>query len=206
MFSIIIPLSLALLQWNRIPQRWSAIRWIILVSLLCDFLGYLSSQLFHNSFVVGNFYLVVQFTLIFYILNNLFTQKKLLIFIYVTYLVYYIINLLFFEDFVMLLGNANSIGGLIVILMLLYFFYQQLNAGNSESIHKTPINLILFAFLFYYCGTLFVFLTSNYFLSFLKGTNFQIWMIHNFCNILKNILIAVALWLNYKLIRSSTVQ
>lgn len=197
-FSISIPLIIAFFQWSKLPARWSSIRWILITSLLGDVIGLISKVFWKNTFFVGNLYLLIQFCLILYILYNYIRYKKVVIFLFGVYMVYYIFNLFYFENILMFLTTANTVGSLVIILLLLYFFYQQLTEPVVIEMQKTPINLIFFAFLLYYGGSLFVFLTSNYFLTFFKGTNFQIWMIHNVCNILKNILVAIALWLHYR--------
>lgn len=202
-FSILIPFALAFLQWNRLPTRWSAIRWLIIVSFLGDFASYIFALTLGSPEIIGNLYLVIQFALIFYLFRNYIRYKRMLIVVYGVYLGYYIVNIMFFENFFIFLTNANALGGLMIILLILFFFYQHVNEANDTDTQRKPMVLIAIAFLLYYGGSFFVFLSDSYLQEQLNDMIVPLWTIHNFCNILKNVLIAIALWLNYKTLKSS---
>lgn len=197
--SICIPLILIFLQWNRLPSAWSAIRWIGVVSFLGDVLGYATAVFFRNSTVVGNLYLLIQFSLLFSIFNNFNLNKRLLLVVYVIYICYYIVNIFLFEDLFRFLTNANALGGFLVILLILYFFYKQLVYSSVPNLPRLPITWIAFAFLLYYSVSFFIFLAHNYLADQVSNT---MWIIHNFANFSKNAIIAIALWMNYRILRA----
>ena len=50
----------------------------------------------------------------------------------------------------------------------------------------------------YYAGNLLLFLTNNYLTLGLEGSHQIMWVLHNLLNISKNMLFAIALWMNYR--------
>lgn len=205
-FSILIPLTLSFFQWKTLRVPLSALRWLLVISLLADILGYLIGWLFRNSFPVGNIYSLVEFLFVAYIFSNFYKAKKTVKVVCIVYLIYFVVDVLFFESVFRMLTNASVLAMLLVIMLLLYYFFMQLIDSTVIRIEREPIFWIAFAFLLYYSGSLFVTVAFNTVIDLteMKVITWNIWTIHNLCNISKNLLIAVALWLNYRTLRYST--
>jgi len=62
---------------------------------------------------------------------------------------------------------------------------------------------VTFAVLCYYGGTLVLFLMNNLMLGKYLASHRMLWILHNICNILKNILLAIALWQSYRNLKPS---
>lgn len=205
LFSVLIPLAMSLFQWNKLPSGWAILRWLLVASLLADCLSYLTGWLFRNSFPVINLFFLIEFTVIAYIFSNFYNAKKVVSIVYAVYFLYFVINILFFESPLRMLTNTSMLAMLLLIVLLLYYLYNLMIDPVVIHIEREPVFWIAFAFLFYKSGSLFVFLTYNQAIN-LRAINkitWNIWNIHNLCNILKNILIAIALWLNYRTTKSS---
>lgn len=198
--SVLIPLVLAILQWRRLPVDIAPFRWLLVACVITELLSFLTSRVFSiPNLYLGDAYMFLQFSVLFYIFNQHFGRKKLFGITYVILIVFYFIDFLLFKNF----SLATAIASLVLIIVSIAFFYKLLNELKVYDIHRQPILWISFATLFYYSGTLFIFLARNY-LEGVPDSYLMIWMAHNIINIVKNVLFSVALWLNYRTMRLST--
>ncbi|MBL7856293.1 MAG: hypothetical protein JNM57_01290 [Cyclobacteriaceae bacterium] len=93
-------------------------------------------------------------------------------------------------------------GALVMLFYSLIYLYDLLHDLPTERIQDIPMLWIVFAFLFYYGGTLFVFLTNNLLLESNLDIHRANWILHNMLNVMKNVFLSIALWKHYKQIRS----
>lgn len=202
MGSILIPLSLAIIQWNKLPKDITMLRVILMCSVVCDIIGLILGLVFsiHNLFV-GNIYMFIQFALLLYIFSLQFGRKKNLDITFGILVVLYAVALILSRNNTDLTSISNALASLVLIIVSIMFFYKLLNELKVESIHRQPILWIAFAALFYYSGNLFVFLAFSYLIK--TGYLLDVWTLHQILNIIKNIFFAVALWQSYRVVKSS---
>lgn len=198
--SVLIPLSLVIIQWRRLPDNIALLRWLLIFNAIADTVSYvLAIHLSINNQLVGEVYMFIQFTLLLYILGNQLELKKIL---KVALVVFYGISLIILKSYAMSTSALNAVASLVLIIVSIVFFYKLLHELKVDAIHRQPILWIAFATLFYYSGNLFLFLTSNYLIN--QTDHFMaMWTLHNILNFTKNILFAVALWQNYRTVKSS---
>lgn len=195
--SVFIPLTLAFIQWRKIPDNISLIRWLLVSSLLADIMQIVLAGLRINNWLVGDVFMYMQFVLLLYILGKQFIQTKFVKASQVALVTLYGICLLLLEKH----ETLNAFAGLVLIIISILFFYKLLSELKVVKIHRQPIVWIAFGTLAYYSGNLFVFLAKSYLLN--SGNLGSMWMVHNTLNIMKNILFAIALWQNYRTMKSS---
>lgn len=203
--SVLIPLAIALLQWKKMSKQLSPLRWLLVASLLSDILMYITALTFRNSYPVGNAYLFIQFSILVYIFSFYYENKKIILTLYFVYIILYVVDIIFFESFLRFASNVNALSNLILIILSFHYLYNLLKEPPVVHILKLPMLWLIFAVLIYSGGTLFVFLANNYLLTNLNSSQNTMWILHNAFNIIKNILFAIALWKNYKIMRSSTL-
>jgi len=202
--SILIPLILAIIQWRKLPVELILIRWILIFSLVVDATSLILMNFRVNTHPLGNAYLLVQFTLLFWTYS--FFQEKLKAFLKILfcgYVLFYLVNLIFFQSIFIFNTNSNVVASFILIFLALAYFYKLMHELPSIHVHELPMLWISFAILAYYSGTLFLFLASNYFFRSSNETARMMWILHNLLNITKNILFAIALWHSYRRLKSS---
>lgn len=196
-FSVVIPLSLAIVQWNKIPRDIAALRWLLVSGLILDVtqrtLGILSMK---NQWT-GDIFMFIQFTTLFYIFSLQFERKSIFKVTYSVVVLFYGLTLLFVDGAAAII-RSSAISSLVLIVVSIAFFFKLLNELKVVNIHRLPVLWISFATLFYYSGNFFVFLASSYLEQDPKAfILFWMW-VHNALNITKNILFAVALWQSYR--------
>jgi hypothetical protein len=204
--SVLIPLSIAIIQWKKLPVELKILRWVIICALLTDACSLIFFSFSLNTHVLGNSYLLVQFFLLVNVYGFHSRNQKQVILIYVLFTVFYIINISFFQGFFTFNTNAIVVSSLLLIFLSLRYFYKLLIELPSIHIQKLPMLWISFAVLTYYSGTLFIFLASNLLFQSTDEPAVMMWILHNLLNIAKNILFAIALWQSYRNVRSSTLS
>ena len=157
--SVLIPLVLAIIQWKRLPTNIAALRWLLVACAITELASFVSSQVFsiHNQYL-GDIYMFLQFSLLLYIFSFQFHRKIIIKITYTAVVVFYLINLLLFKN----LSTSTAVASLALIIVSITFFYKLLNELKIDNIHLSPILWISFAALFYYSGTLFIFLSRSY--------------------------------------------
>jgi hypothetical protein len=206
--SVFIPLTAAVIQWKKLPKELSPLRWLLSASFVSDVLMYVTAMIYRNSYPVGNTYLIIQFFVLLYIFSlSLFNKnKKYALFLGIAYIIFYVLDVIFLESFMRLTTHANVVSSLIVIILSLWYLYKLLNELLITDIQRLPMLWITFAALLYYGCTIFIVLANNWLLSNAEASQLNMWIVHNFFNITKNILFAIALWKNFQIVRSSTLS
>lgn len=201
--SVLIPLGLAIAHWKKLPNEISLLRWALIASFIIDLTSFFFMNFSMNTHPLGNTYLFIQFSILFYIFSFYNSRKKVLRFLYAFFVFFYAINLFFIQSPQVFNTNSNVIASLILIGLSISYFYRLLNELSIFHIHRLPMLWLSFATLIYYSGTLFLFLVSNYLFQSTDEVNIMMWILHNLLNIIKNILFAIALWQSYRTVRSS---
>jgi hypothetical protein len=206
--SIILPLLLSTIQWKKLTGDLVILHWILISSFLIDSGSLVLMKLFNrgNTQPLVNAYLLIQFSLLFFIYARQFRNKLAFIIIYVCFLLFYFINLFYFQSIFVFNTNSNVFASLILIICALSYFYKLLNDLPLVHIHQLPMLWISFAALTYYSGTLFLFLANNYLTEVASTSHVVMWILHNLLNIIKNILFVIALWQSYRKMRSSILS
>jgi hypothetical protein len=204
--SVLLPLTLAGLQWKKLSGELFALKWLLIASLLSDVLMFFAGVYFKNSYPVGNVFLIFQFSFFLYIFSLYRKRKDVVLIIWITYLTYYVLDVIFIENFFRVVPYASAIASFILILFSFQYLYKLLSELPTLHIQRLPMLWVTFSILLYSGGTLFIFLANNYLLTTHTDWQHGMWVLHNIFNILKNILFAIALWRNYKMVKSSTLS
>lgn len=85
-----------------------------------------------------------------------------------------------------------------MIFYSLIYLYDLFRDLPVERIQDMPMLWVIFGFLFYYGGTLFLFLANNIVLESNLESHRAIWVLHNILNVMKNVFLSIALWKQYK--------
>ncbi len=201
--SVFVPLSVALIHWRSLESELKFLRLILLVSLLCDALSLVFVTYSINTHLIGNTYLLLQFSFVYKILTDQLQRRKYLITIYLTFVAFYIANMTFYQGPLKFNSVSNVAASFIIMTLSLQYLYHLMAKLPIMPIHRLPMLWISFAVLSYYAGTFFLFLISNYLVEGAAASHRMIWILHNVLNIIKNLLFAIAIWQSYQTTNSS---
>nr|WP_293833236.1 hypothetical protein [uncultured Arsenicibacter sp.] len=91
-------------------------------------------------------------------------------------------------------GYARALEGLFVMILALMCYYKILVDLDTRNLFRNPVFWINTGYLFYFAGTLFLFILSNLLLQESERLNFISWGMHATLVSLNHVLIAVGIW------------
>lgn len=203
MGSVLLPLSLSVCQFHKLRGSILYLFYLLIGSFLSDISSYLLSRSSVNTYWIANFFLLYQFLILLRIYFRELNQPRYLKSTAVVFMVYFLINAFFVQGFFVFNTHSNGLSGLILVTISLYYLFSLLRNLPDRDIYRIPMFWVSFAGLFYYGGTLILFLTNNFLVDKFLGAHRPVWILHNFCNIVKNLLFAIALWHNYRNLKLS---
>jgi hypothetical protein len=203
MGSILVPIFFGLSQLRKLKGSLSILFFLLVASLVMDIIAFTLSRHSMNTYLLGNLFFLFQFVMIAFIFSQELNHSKWMKYIIFVILIFFIYNLLVAQGLFVFNTHSNSVAGLTLVAISLYFFFDLLKNLPQDDIYRLPMFWIAFAVLFYYGGTLILFLTNNFLVDRFLDSHRLVWILHNFCNIVKNLLLAIALWHNYRNLKHS---
>ena len=195
--SVLVPLCIFIFKRCRIVKGLEWLIVLLIVSLLCDLSSWILLRYSVNTYPLVNFYLLAQFSVLYYLFFRHLKQLPILKWIFIFFCCFYITNISFFQGPFQFNSVSNAFASIILMGLSLYYLFTLLKELPTVTIHLLPILWISFAALAYYGGNFFLFLFSNYLTSGIGESLMILWVLHNILNIIKNILFAIALWQAY---------
>lgn len=195
-FSLTLPLIAYVLRRKEGSTQHHIIGVLIIALALCESIAALRGSQKASTALVANFYGIVQFFLLSWFYVEVLFKKLFAKYFFIgtgVYIVTYITVLFLGEGFFDFQSSMWAVSGLILFIYAgAYNRYITLKLPAEEPyiISTFWINI---ANSFYFSSTMFLFIAENYFPE-LTGSAREIWMLHNVCNISKNVLYAVGLY------------
>jgi hypothetical protein len=204
MGSVLLPLGISAFQLYRLKGSSLYLSYLLSASLLSDVSSYFLGKSSGNSYLIANVYLLYQFLTLSKIYFHELGQPRYLKFIAIVFTLFFFINAVFVQGLFVFNTHSNSLSGLVLVSISLYYLFNLLKNLPDDDIYQLPMLWISFGVLFYCGGTLILFLTNNFLVDKFPGSHRLVWILHNFCNIVKNVLFTIALWHNYRNLKHSS--
>lgn len=204
--SVLMPLALAIPQRGKMPLKLKLVVLILILSLISDLLSLILIQSSLHTNIVGNIYLIIQFTLLAFVFRMQLPYQRVINITMLVSTLFCVLNFIFFQGPWVFNSVSSVVTSLILMAFCIVYLYRLLNDLPATHVHKLPMLWITFAVLMYYGGNFFLFLGKNYLTIGETGSHKLMWVLHNLLNITKNILFAVALWQSYLKMKSSTLS
>jgi hypothetical protein len=198
-FSVLIPLAISLFKIG-LEREMSWLRGLLIFSFSCDLVGYWLATSGHNNLFLANFFFLSQYAVLLIIFSFILTDthRYFYYFLGVIVAVSFLLNLLSGHSKAYIDSYSAALSSLAILFLSVRFFMQMLVSLPTQEIHKYPLLWIVIAVFFYYSGTLLLFVINNYLVISNPSLHKVVWAFHNFLNITKNLLFAVALWMNLR--------
>ncbi len=126
-----------------------------------------------------------------------FFNRKILPFTLLGFILLSIINAFWIQGIFNFNTYASGLEGILIIFLSLSCFYKMLIELDTRDPTKQPIFWINSGFLFYFAGSLFIFILSN----FIKEDNYLLslaWGMHAFLMLILHIFLAIGLWHSHR--------
>ena len=201
--SVLIPLTLAFLQWRRLSRQLKVISLVLVFSAFTDAISFIFINYSISTFILFNILCLIQLTLFLYAFSLSSSNKALLVVIYSIFVIVYVINFFRIDDPAVFDSASNATSSIILIILSIQYLYRLLNELREPHIYRLPMLWITFGIFAYNAGTLFLILATNYLLASQKESYGNLWILNSVMNITLNILFAIGLWQNYKTVHQS---
>jgi hypothetical protein len=152
---------------------WNVSNWFIIYNIL----SFLAINYFYHNLIQTKFQ----------VFNNLF----LLAFILLCYILFVNYQI---KDFLIISTYFKGFITLFVLLFSVLWFVKIFQEVYVDDLLKNSIFYFISGFILYYCGTLFLFLLSNYILRVDTATLHSYWLVNVILNLILRILLLMGLW------------
>jgi hypothetical protein len=190
--SPLIPL-LATLFVKRLTMEIKWLSGLLIVAFLMDMFSLMLIRMEIPTFPLVNFYSLFELILLLWIYEITFlNNRKIFWIICGTYALFFLTNYGFIQTPFLFNSYSFTLTALILTIFALLYFKYLLERLPVNFIHRTPMVWINIGVLVYFSGNLFLFILNNFFTVGEDGNQRYMWILHNFLNILKNLLFLIA--------------
>jgi hypothetical protein len=200
--SAALPLVIALLRYRKLVayQRWLIPLFVVALST-----EYASMFLFDGkgtNLPMVHIYAVLEFGIMLEVFRTYFKAlpiNRLARLLFIAFVAFAVFEAYFLERIGFFNSYSRGIESIVLIAFSLYFYLNLLQKLQVEQVHRFPMFWIATGVLIYFAGNLFLFAAANeLLLNVSDELNVELYKIHNFLNILKNLLFAYGLWLSHR--------
>jgi len=191
--SIVPPLLIGLVRYRLMSVSFRLLCWYVFTGCLVQGLSYLYWYNNLNNLPLLHVYTILEFGFIALFYGLEFRRTWLLTWLALGFAQIAILNTIFLQPLHTYNSYARSLEAIMVLVCVLLSLYRQLLAGGQKLRHQ-PLFWVNLAFLFYFSGSLFLFIAGNYLLSGSATLNQLVWGLHALWVWLLYTLIAIGLW------------
>jgi hypothetical protein len=166
---------------------------LLLIAFVLDMSSLLLIKFEIPTFPLVNFYALIQLFFLLQIYDIAFlNNRKLCWLISAIFTVLFLINYGFIQSPFSFNSYSFTLAALILTIFALLYFKYLLERLPVNFIHRTPMVWINIGVLVYFSGNIFLFILNNFFTMGVEGNQRYMWILHNFLNVLQNLLFLIA--------------
>jgi hypothetical protein len=193
--SPLLPIGVVLATRKRLNRTFLLLLYLILLALTSDIVNTILALQKINNLPIAHVYgLLEGLFLIFFFSLILQLSKPVFVSLFSGYGILYILNSIFNESIYTFNAYSRSAEALLMLILSVFALHIFYIREDDIFIEKSPEFWAIIAILFYFSGALFSFLLSTDMLSQSRDRFYGSWVLHNFSNVLKNVIFAIGLW------------
>jgi len=201
-YVLIFTVTIALIRYKYIKNELNFVWYFLLLGAFSELSTRTISHFYPklNTLPGLHLYTVLEFLFIGLFYHHFFGNffhRKIMPYTISGFIILAIINAIFIQGIFNFNTYASGLEAIIIILLSLLCFYKMLIELDTREPTKQPIFWINSGFLFYFAGSLFVFILSN----FIKGDNYLLslaWGMHAFLMLILHIFLGIGLWHSHR--------
>ena len=193
-FSPVIPIVAAILRRKALDRTSLLIFYLVLLSFTIDLVMMWVAMQKKTNIPLAHFYGLLEGALLIGFFGLLTGLKKLTKVLLPAYVILYVANSAFVESIYVFNAWSRSAEALLMIVLSVLAFHQFYTKEEDIFIEKSPQFWFVIGIFAYFSGALFSFLLSTDMLTQSPDVFYGSWVLHNLCNILKNVVFALGLW------------
>lgn len=177
----LIPVICGMGYYSRLNKTAFYVWILVIVSFSIDILSRILIHYGQHTLLTTYFYVLLEFliiTLIFRLEFKSFLSPYLLELLYMLFLVFTCIDILLLQGFSSYNSYQRLIEYVLVLAYVLTYFYKLTKELKIARLEKEPLFLFSTGLLLYFSGSIFIFIFSNYLLSYSLELTDKIWTLH----------------------------
>jgi hypothetical protein len=195
-FSVLIPVVSALIYFKYLSKPYKIIFWFVLFTGILNIIGLTLIEVFHKqNIIIYRLYTIFEFVMLtaFYSCFQNNKGRKILAWVLGIFIILYLVNF-YFQSISINNTYTHSLSAVIILTYCTQLTFKQSEKDDKINWSDDGINWINIGILIYYSSGLFMFMTSNYFLSASRFINHLIWAIHDAIFSIEYILFAIGFY------------
>lgn len=200
--SVVIPIVMYLARFRSHERPGHIIGILVFVAAICDLAGFVMFKAQQSTAVVFNIYYSLMFLLLCRFYYEILFRHKFKIAMVVGVSIYalsFVLITFYVQDFLNYQNLIWIIAGVIMILYSLTYFVNSLSAIQNTHLFDNSTTWVNTGILFYFSFSLFLFSMGDYLFNKQDPqVTLLLWSTHNVNNIIKNVLFAIGLSINYR--------
>ncbi|MDB5001402.1 MAG: hypothetical protein JWR76_2479 [Mucilaginibacter sp.] len=194
--SVLIPLVTALINFKYLSKPFKIIFWFVLFSGVINTFSMMLVDVFHKqNLIIFHLYTIFEFVMlsIFYCCFQNKRGRNIITWVLGIFTILYLVNF-YFQSISINNTYTHSLSAIIIIAYSMQFIFKQSEKYDKANWGYDGLNWINTGILIYYSSCLFLFMTSNYFLTASKFIGELIWTTHDTILFLEYILFAIGFY------------
>lgn len=194
---LVVSLAVAVWRYRYLTKELAYVGAFLALSLSGEVISTILSQRGIPNLFLLHFYTMLEFALIGLFYHRYFRgfyPPWLVPGMIVIFVAFAIINMVYLQHLTEFNTYARGLEGLLTIVLTLMCFYKMLTELEAKSPDQHPVFWINTGYLFYFAGSLFLFILSNVVLKENESLNFMTWGFHACLLALLHLFIAIGLW------------
>lgn len=194
---LFFPVAIAIYRRKYMKKELKIISYYLAFVLLFQLIAVVSVIFIKNNLPFLHFYTVAEFALISWFYKEYlgdFLNKKIIYVFVGLFTIFAIVNALFIQSIFEQNAYPRGLECLFVVFYAITAYYKTLKSLDIISIEKSPLFWINAGFLFYFAGSLFLFVLGNLILTQDLQLSMLSWAIHACLVALMYIFIGIGLW------------
>lgn len=196
-YSVLVPILIGSTKKLGKHKELFSIYWLLLISFLVEIPNTILLFYNVNTMLIFHVFTVIEFLSLYVFYQRFYNTTNSGRYLWVFLMVFLLIafaDLFFIAGYRHVNNIASSTESIFLIIFSLYTFYLIMSKMLYDDLLDTSVFWINSAVLFYFAGTLFLFLFSNYLIA--KGNKVygELYKIHTVFNALWYLLISIGFW------------
>lgn len=196
-FAVVIPIGIGIIVNVFRDRRFRPIFILLLVSLFIEIIGTLLASYNINTLWLFNLFTLCEFFLIWNFYFKFIKGEKtngVNYFILSFFVLVALVDLFFINGFERINNITISVESITLIIYSLISFYLIMSRMLFDKLLDAPFFWMNIAVLFYFSGSLFLFLFGNYLISQGNKAYLEMYKIHTFVNAIWYLFISIGFW------------
>lgn len=196
-FSVCVPIFIGLLKKVQRRTDYSVVLLLLFISLAIEVIDFIRIKYNDYNALMSNLFTILEFGLLWFFYNRYLGRigvSRINVVIIILFLLVAFVDLFYVNGFKQLNNITITVEAIMLLIYALFSFYIIMSKMLFDDLLQAPFFWINIAVLFYFSGSLFLFLFSNYLMNQGYKVYMEMYKIHTFVNAVWYLFISIGFW------------